>query len=78
VNELKAPILGLMGGADPGIPPAHVEEFEGALKKAGVPHEIVTYPGAPHSFFDRTYDEHKDACDDAWRRVLAFIDANAK
>ena len=36
-------------------------------------YEIVTYPGAPHSFFDRRYEEHADACADAWRRVLAFL-----
>jgi carboxymethylenebutenolidase len=33
----------------------------------------VTYPGAPHSFFDRTFAEHEDACADAWRRVLGFM-----
>jgi carboxymethylenebutenolidase len=38
-----------------------------------VPNEIVIYPGAPHSFFDRTRDEHREACDDAWRRMLAFV-----
>jgi carboxymethylenebutenolidase len=33
----------------------------------------VTYPGAPHSFFDRRYEEHAEACADAWRRMLAFL-----
>ena len=41
-----------------------------------VPNEIVTYEGAPHSFFDRTYERYREACDDAWRRVLGFIRAN--
>ena len=44
-----------------------------SLAEAGVEHEIVTYPGAPHSFFDRRYEEHAEACADAWRRLLAFL-----
>jgi carboxymethylenebutenolidase len=64
---------GLFGGADEGIPPDQVEAFDSALAEAGVEHEIVTYPGAPHSFFDRSYEEHAEACADAWRRVLAFL-----
>jgi carboxymethylenebutenolidase len=72
--EMEAPILGLMGGDDPGIPPEEVAKFEDALQAAGVEHELVTYPGAPHSFFDRKYEEFADASADAWRRVLDFID----
>jgi carboxymethylenebutenolidase len=34
---------------------------------------MVTYPGAPHSFFDRAQAEHAEASEDAWRRVLAFL-----
>jgi carboxymethylenebutenolidase len=71
--EMRCPVLGLFGGADPGIPPEQVEEFERGLEEAGVDHEIVVYPGAPHSFFDRKFEEHADACEDAWRRVLGFI-----
>jgi len=33
----------------------------------------VVYEGAPHSFFDRTFEQHKDASADAWRQMLAFI-----
>jgi carboxymethylenebutenolidase len=72
--EMEAPILGLMGGADGAIPPEDVEAFDAALTAAGVEHELVTYPGAPHSFFDRLQDEHADASEDAWRRVLDFIE----
>jgi carboxymethylenebutenolidase len=72
-REMKAPILGLMGGDDPGIPPEDVAAFEQALTEAGAEHELVTYPGAPHSFFDRKQDEFADASEDAWRRVLEFI-----
>jgi carboxymethylenebutenolidase len=70
------PVLGLFGGADQGITKEDVEAFRGALDTAGVPNEIVMYEGAPHSFFDRTYEQYRDACDDAWRRILGFIRAN--
>jgi carboxymethylenebutenolidase len=71
--ELKAPILALMGGADEAIPADVVAEFEAALEAAGVEHKVVTYEGAPHSFFDRRFEEHADASADAWKRVLAFV-----
>ncbi len=72
-SELAAPILGLMGGADQGIPVEDVHTFERALEQAGVEHEIQIYDGAPHSFFDRKFDEHADASADAWRRTLEFV-----
>jgi len=37
----------------------------------------VIYPGAPHSFFDRKQEEFADASDDAWSRVLAFLERDA-
>ena len=72
-RDMHGPVLGLFGGADEGIPPDQVEAFDADLAAAGVEHEIVTYPGAPHSFFDRRYEEHAEACADAWRRMLAFL-----
>jgi carboxymethylenebutenolidase len=72
-GELEAPILGLMGGDDPGIPLEDVRAFEQALEEAGAEHEIVVYDGAPHSFFDRKQEEFADASADAWSRVLGFI-----
>ena len=73
VPEMHGPVLGLYGGDDAGIPPDQLEAFERGLAGAGVEHEIVIYPGAPHSFFDRRFEEHAEACADAWRRVLAFL-----
>jgi carboxymethylenebutenolidase len=73
-DEFEAPILALMGGADDGIPVADVREFERALEEAGVEHEIAIYDGAPHSFFDRKFEEFADASDDAWRRVISFVE----
>jgi carboxymethylenebutenolidase len=71
--EMASPILALMGGDDPGIPPATVAAFDEALTRAGVEHEVVTYEGAPHSFFDRKYDDYAEESADAWTRVLEFI-----
>lgn len=72
-GRFACPVLALYGGADPGIPPSAVEEFDRALARAGVPHESVAYDGAPHSFFDRRQTEFADASADAWRRVCAFV-----
>ncbi|MGO8951455.1 MAG: dienelactone hydrolase family protein [Ktedonobacterales bacterium] len=73
IAEFECPVLGLFGGADQGIPAEAVQTFDNALTEAGVEHELVIYPGAPHSFFDRRFDEYKEACDDAWIRMLGFI-----
>jgi carboxymethylenebutenolidase len=75
-GELRAPILALMGGADQAITADDVAAFETALAAAGVEHEVVTYEGAPHSFFDRKQEQFADASADAWQRVLAFLDAH--
>ena len=63
-----------MGGADEGIPVEDVQAFEQALEEAGVEHEIAIYDGAPHSFFDRKFEEFADASADAWNRTLAFVE----
>jgi carboxymethylenebutenolidase len=73
-SEIDAPILALQAGDDKNITAEHNAAFEKALSAAGVEHELVTYDGAPHSFFDRKQDDFADASEDAWRRVLAFID----
>lgn len=71
------PVLGLFGGADQAISRRDVRAFGRALDEASVPNELVVYDGAPHSFFDRRFEEHREACDDSWRRVLGFIERNA-
>ena len=77
-GEFQCSVLALMGGADQGIPKEQIDAFAASLEKAGVDHEVITYPGAPHSFFDRSYEEHAEAAADAWRRVLAFIGERQK
>jgi carboxymethylenebutenolidase len=76
-KDMAAPILALMGGADQGIPLSDVEMLRQALDGAGVKNDIVVYPGAPHSFFDRAFDQFKKECDDAWTRCLAFVRENS-
>jgi carboxymethylenebutenolidase len=72
--EIAAPILALQGGDDPGIPAEESRAFDAALEAAGVEHEVVIYDGAPHSFFDRKYEEFAADSEDAWNRVLAFLE----
>jgi carboxymethylenebutenolidase len=77
-NEIDAPILALQAGADQNITADDNAELGRALTEAGVEHELVTYDGAPHSFFDRKQEQFAEASDDAWRRVLAFIDRHGR
>jgi len=76
VAEMEGPILALQAGDDQNITAEDNAAFDEALTQAGVEHEIVTYDGAPHSFFDRKHEEFADASADAWQRVLDFIDKN--
>ncbi len=71
--RMRAPVLGLFGGADAGIPKADIDAFRTALEENHVSHHVEVYPGAPHSFFDKSASQNQEACDDAWRRTLAFI-----
>jgi carboxymethylenebutenolidase len=73
LQHAECPILALMAGDDPGIPADLVERFREALESHGVEHEIVTYAGAPHSFFDRRHNDFAAESADAWRRVLEFL-----
>jgi carboxymethylenebutenolidase len=77
-SRYKAPVQSLFGGADEGIPQPDVDQFDAALKKANVKHDMKVYPGAPHSFFDRKFTEFADASADAWKRVQSFVGANTK
>ena len=80
VSRIKAPVLGLYGEADPGIPADDVRRFEAVLRKTNPAVEFVLYPGAAHAFFsdDRPQAYRKDAAENAWRRCLAFFDKHLK
>jgi carboxymethylenebutenolidase len=73
IDNMKSPLLLLIAGADAATPKDAFLEFDRKLTQAKVTHEMHIYDGAPHSFFDRTFDQWKDAGDDAWRRILAFV-----
>ena len=79
-KDLKAPVLGLYGGADTGIPNESVDKMRAALK-AGSPaaqkSQIDTYPDTPHGFnADYRPSFRKEQAEDAWKKALAWFKAN--
>lgn len=73
-DELKAPVLGLYGGSDNGIPNETVEKMRQALKAADSPSEIVLYPDTPHGFFaDYRPSYRKQEAEDGWKRLQAWF-----
>jgi carboxymethylenebutenolidase len=72
-GAIECDVLAFYGEADTGIDKATRDAFDEALDKAGVRHETVVYPGAPHGFFDRKASQFAEAASDAWDRTLAFI-----
>jgi carboxymethylenebutenolidase len=75
-ERLKVPSLGLYGGADPSIPLDLVEKMRAGLAAAPAPGEIIVYPNAPHAFFaDYRESYRKEAAQDAFARMLAFLKA---
>lgn len=76
-KNTRVPVLALYGDADEYVPVSVIQEYEQGLKGAGVEHEVVVYPGVPHSFFDRRAVEFAGVSDDAWRRVLTFIGSHS-
>ena len=74
VGELDAPVLGLYGGADAGIPEESVERMREALRAAGKACEIHVYPGMPHAFFaDYRPSYRQAAAEDGWKRMLEWL-----
>jgi carboxymethylenebutenolidase len=73
-RELKAPVLGLYGGADAGIPNEGVDRMREAILAAGKPSEIHTYPDTPHAFYaDYRPSYRKREADDGWKRMLDWF-----
>ena len=76
VPDMQAPLLLLAAGAD-FTPPETVAAFAEQVRAVGVEASMTVFEGAPHSFFDRTFAEHADACAQAWREMLSFMDAHS-
>jgi len=77
VKDLKAPVLGLYGGADQGIPNNTVEQMQTALKEAKKPSEIKLYPDTPHGFHaDYRPSYRKEQAADGWNLLLAWFKKN--
>ena len=78
-GTFEAPVLAIFGGRGRGDrrrTPSRPSSA--ALGAAGVEHRVVTYPGAPHSFFDRKHEEFAEASAAAWDEVLAFAGVSAR
>lgn len=74
VAALKAPVLGLYGGQDQGIPVENVEQMRRALKAANNPSELMVYPDAPHGFHaDYRSSYRPEAAQDGWRRLQGWF-----
>lgn len=73
-SELKAPVLGLYGGSDNGIPNETVEQMREALKAGDSGSEIILYPDTPHAFFaDYRPSYRKEQAEDGWKRLQAWF-----
>jgi carboxymethylenebutenolidase len=75
LSKIHAVVLGIFGEADASIPMERVQEFDQALTKVGVTHEIHTYPGAKHAFASPTHGANymPEAAADADRKAGAFL-----
>ena len=77
VKELKAPVLGLYGGKDQGIPLSDVEDMKSDLKSAQSKSDIDMYPEAPHGFHaDYRHSYRKEAAEDGWKKMLEWLAKN--
>ena len=77
VGDLKAPVLGLYGEADDGIPVKTVEQMREAIKDKKKTAEIVLYPDTPHGFHaDYRPSYRKDKAEDGWKKLLAWFAKN--
>ncbi len=80
LQAIRAPLLGLYGELDQGIPVDAVRAFEKSLREGNVPHEIHIYPGAGHAFFNdsRPHIYQPEAAQDAWERTLDWFRQHLK
>jgi carboxymethylenebutenolidase len=79
-GNIKCPVAGFFGNEDSNPPPEDVDDYEAALAKAGVPHVFNRYDDAGHAFqsFNNPERYRPDISEDAWRKVLDFLDENLR
>jgi len=80
IQQIHAPILGLFGGQDKGIPPTDVRKFEQEMKQMGKKIDVTIYPDAGHAFQnpDNKAGYRAEDAADAWKRTVEFLDATLK
>ncbi|MDI2126809.1 dienelactone hydrolase family protein [Yinghuangia seranimata] len=76
-DALAAPLLMLLAGDDVATGQAEFDALAAGFAAAGKPYEMHVYEGAPHSFFDAAYADWREACDDAWHRLVDFTERHA-
>ena len=80
LKKINAPILGIFGGQDKGIPPESVNKFADQLKQQGKSVEVKIYPDAGHAFENPNNKAGYRADDaaDAWNRTVKFLNTTLK
>lgn len=73
IPRMRAPLLMLVAGADAATPQEEFFAFDRELTAARVPHRMVVFEGTPHSFFDRSSAQYREASAEGWRQMLDFI-----
>jgi carboxymethylenebutenolidase len=79
-SRITCPVLGIFGNDDQGPSPDEVNDYEMALKNAGVPYVFHRYDGAGHGFqdFHDTNRFRPEQSEDAWQKAIAFLDKHLK
>ncbi len=79
LRQIQAPVLGLFGEEDRGIPAESVRAFEATMKKQSKDAQVHIYPGAGHAFANHTRPSYQaEAAKDAWAKTLAFLGKHLK
>jgi len=76
-DRIAAPLLCLLAGEDQNIRPEQFDTLLANLSDRGIDARRFVYEGAPHSFFDRSFADHQEACTDAWERILEFTNEHS-
>lgn len=79
-SQIRCPVLGIFGNADKSPSPTDVDDYEAALKRAGVSYEFHRYDGAGHGFQDFHNADRfcEEQSRDAWQKAISFLDRNLK